>query len=194
LDVLADQLRQCAADRAHFYPGSHDACPWCRYTPPPARQPPPAPALPAEAPRPAPARPRLPRRSAYRAVTKRYRAATALAAAGLPARGGLLPAAARGSPPPPRAVHQSGQAGPRLLGGTGLGTEAVAFSPNGAMIATGDRNGHAYLWDAATGQRTAAPANFANRPAPPTPTPPPAPSAPTAGRPPAGATTPTPPP
>jgi len=165
LDVLADQLRQCAADRAHFYPGSHDACPWCRYTPPPARQPPPAPALPAEAPRPAPTRPRLPRRSAYRAVTKRYRAATAIAAVVLLALGGLLTAATLGSPPRPRAVHQSDQAGPRLLGGTGPGTEAVAFSPNGAMIATGDRNGHAYLWDAATGQRTAALANFASRPA-----------------------------
>jgi DNA-binding helix-hairpin-helix protein with protein kinase domain len=39
LDGLAGQLRQCAADRAHFFPGSHDTCPWCRYAPPPARRP-----------------------------------------------------------------------------------------------------------------------------------------------------------
>src|SRR5262249_47973571 len=36
LDGLASELRQCTADRMHFYPRSHDACPWCRYIPPPA--------------------------------------------------------------------------------------------------------------------------------------------------------------
>src|SRR6516225_7429864 len=166
LDVLAGQLRQCAANLAHFYPASHDACPWCCYTPPPVRTPPPAPAHPAGTTRPAPPRPRLPRRSAYRAVSKRYRPATVIAAVVLLALGGLLTAATLGSPPPPHVVHKTG---PRLLAGASLGTQAVTFSPNGAMIATGDINGHAYLWDAATGQRIAALANFASRPATPIP-------------------------
>jgi WD40 repeat protein len=34
--------------------------------------------------------------------------------------------------------------------------QAVAFSPNGDTVATGDTDGLAYLWDAATGTRTAA--------------------------------------
>jgi len=167
LDGLAGQLRQCAADGAHFYPRSHDACPWCRYTPPPARRPPAAqPPRPAIQARPAPPRKRLPRRSAYRAVVKRDRYAIVIAAVVLLALGGLLTAATLAGPPVPnavnlpRAVHG---AGPRLLAGASLGTAAVAFSPNGAMVATGDINGHAYLWDTATGQRTATLANFGSR-------------------------------
>ena len=167
LDGLAGQLRRCAADGAHFYPRSHDACPWCRYTPPPARRPPPAqPPRPAIQARPAPPRKRLPRRSAYRAVVKRDRYAIVIAAVVLLALGGLLTAATLAGPPVPnavnlpRAVHG---AGPRLLAGASLGTAAVAFSPNGAMVATGDINGHAYLWDTATGQRTATLANFGSR-------------------------------
>jgi hypothetical protein len=167
LDGLAGQLRQCAADGAHFCPRSHDACPWCRYTPPPARRPPPAqPPRPAIQARPAPPRKRLPRRSAYRAVVKRDRYAIVIAAVVLLALGGLLTAATLASPPAPRAVNlprAAHGAGPRLLSGAGLGTAAVAFSPNGAMVATGDINGHAYLWDTATGERTASLANFASR-------------------------------
>jgi hypothetical protein len=166
LNGLADQLRQCAADRAHFYPRSHDTCPWCRYTPPPARRPPPAqPPRPAIQARPAPPRKRLPRRSAYRAVAKRDRYAIVIAAVVLLALGGLLTAATLAGPPAPRAVNLPRAvhgAGPRLLAGAGLGTAAVAFSPNGAMVATGDINGHAYLWDTATGQRTATLGNFAS--------------------------------
>jgi len=169
LDGLAGQLRQCAADAAHFYPRSHDACPWCRYTPPPARRPPPAqPPRPAIQARPAPPRKRLPRRSAYRAVVKRDRYAIVIAAVVLLALGGLLTAATLASPPAPRAVNLPRAvhgAGPRLLSGASLGTAAVAFSPNGAMVATGDINGHAYLWDTATGERTATLATFATRPA-----------------------------
>ncbi len=178
LDGLAGQLRQCAANRAHFYPGSHDACPWCRYTPPPARPPPPAPARPAGEARPVPRRPRLPRRSRYRATTKRHRSATLVAGVVLVALGSLLAAGtlAGGSPPraaappssfPPRAAAPP--SGPRLLAGAGLGTKAVAFSPSGGMLATGDINGRAYLWDTATGQRTATLTNFASRPATPIP-------------------------
>src|SRR5215472_3702821 len=185
LDGLAGQLRQCAANRAHFHPASHDGCPWCRYTPPPARRPPPAaPPRPPVTARPAPPRPRLPRRSAYRAVSRRDRYATVIAAVVLLALGGLLTAATlagaplprvlqRAGAPPPRVVQRAGapppgalhRPGPRLLAGTSLGTAAVTFSPNGAMIATGDINGHAYLWDTATGQRLATLANFASRPA-----------------------------
>jgi hypothetical protein len=168
LDGLAGQLRQCAADRAHFYPGGHDACPWCRYTPPPAWRPPPAqPPRPAIQARPAPPRGRLPRRSAYRAVAKRDRYAIVIAAVVLLALGGLLTAATLVGPHVPRAVSLPRAvhgAGPRLLAGAGLGTAAVAFSPNGAMVATGDVNGQAYLWDTATGERTATLANFASRP------------------------------
>src|SRR5690348_7174908 len=167
LDGLAGQLRQCAANGAHFYPRSHDACPWCRYTPPPAWRPPPAqPPRPAIQARPAPPRKRLPRRSAYRAVAKRDRYAIVIAAVVLLALGGLLTAATLAGPRVPRAanlprsVHATG---PRLLAGASLGTAAVAFSPGGAMLATGDINGHAYLWDTATGQRTATLANFTSR-------------------------------
>src|SRR5262249_57961504 len=128
----AATLRRGGADRALFYPGSHAARPGRRSPPPPARQPPPAPALPAEAPRPAPARPRLPRRSAYRAVTKRYRAATVIAAVVLLAPGGLLTAATLGSPPPPRAVHQSDHARPRPLRGAGPRPPAAARRPHPA--------------------------------------------------------------
>ena len=167
LDGLAGQLRQCAANGAHFYPGSHDTCPWCRYTPPPAWRPPPAqPPRPAIQVRPAPPRKRLPRRSAYRAVAKRDRYAIVIAAVVLLALGGLLTAATLAGPRVPRAanlprsVHATG---PRLLAGASLGTAAVAFSPGGAMLATGDINGHAYLWDTATGQRTATLANFTSR-------------------------------
>src|SRR5215470_10332740 len=169
LNGLAGQLRQCAADRAHFYPRSHDTCPWCRYTPPPVRRPPPAqPPRPAIQARPAPPRGRLPRRSAYRAVTKRDRYAIVIAAAVLLGLGGLLTAATLAGPSAPRAVNLPRAvhgAGPRLLAGASLGTAAVTFSPNGAMVATGDIDGHAYLWDTATGRRTATLANFAGRPA-----------------------------
>jgi hypothetical protein len=180
LDGLSGRLRQCAARQAHFYPRSHDTCPWCRYIPPPAPRRPPAaePPRPAIQARPAPPRPRVPRRSAYRAVTKRDRYAIVIAAVVLLALGGLLTAATLAGAPPPRAGHRAGggqpgaqllpavhQAGPRLLAGASLGTGAVTFSPSGAMVATGDINGHAYLWDAATGQRIAALANFASRPA-----------------------------
>src|SRR5262249_4683297 len=154
-------------------PASHDTCPWCRHTPLPARRPPPAePPRPAIQARPAPPRPRLPRRSAYRAVIKRDRYAIVIAVVVLLALGGLLTAATLAGGPPPRAVHRAGGvvhragqvhgAGPRLLAGASLGTQAVTFSPNGAMVATGDTNGHAYLWDTASGQRIAALANFAS--------------------------------
>src|SRR5215471_14437994 len=168
LDGLAGQLRQCPANRAHFSPLSHDACPWCRYTPPPARRQRPAePPRPAIQARPAPPRKRLPRRSAYRAVAKRDRYAMVIAAAVLLALGGLLAAAKLAGTPLPRAVNRAGpglrQTGPRLLAGASLGTAAVTFSPDGALVATGDINGHAYLWDTATGQRTATLANFSSR-------------------------------
>jgi hypothetical protein len=167
LDGLAGQLHQCAANRAHFYPGGHAACPWCRYTPPPDRRPlPPPPARPAGPPRPAPPRPRLPRRSAYRAASKRYHLATVAAGVILLALGGLLTAATLASPPPLRVVHQ---ASPRLLTLASPGTEAVTFSSDGATVATGNSNGHAYLWDTATGQRTATLANFASQPGTPIP-------------------------
>ena len=179
LDGLASQLRQCAANRAHFFPVSHDACPWCRYTPPPARRPPPAqPPRPAVTTRPAPPRPRLPRRSRYRAVTKRDRYATVIAAVVLLALGGLLTAATLTGGPTPRAGHPAStgqpgsaplpvghQAGPRLLARASLGTAAVTFSPDGAMVATGDVNGHAYLWDTGSGQRIANLPNFVSGPA-----------------------------
>jgi hypothetical protein len=168
LDELAGQLRPCAMGRGHFYPRSHDACPWCRYTPPPARRPPPVELpRPAIQPRPAPPRGRLPRRSAYRVVTKRDRYAIVIAALVLLALGGLLAAAKLAGTPLPNGVNRAGpvahQTGPRLLAGASLGTAAVTFSPDGALVATGDIDGHAYLWDAATGQRTATLANFASR-------------------------------
>jgi hypothetical protein len=171
LSGLAAQLRQCPANRAHFYPGSHDACPWCRYTPPPAWRPPPAPVRPVVEARPAPPRPRLSRRSRYRATTKRYRYATLGAGVVLVALGSVLAAATLAGGPPPRAAPARGSparaappSGPRLLTGAGLGTKAVAFSPGGEMLATGDINGRAYLWDTASGQRTATLNNFGSRP------------------------------
>jgi Anaphase-promoting complex subunit 4 WD40 domain len=173
LNELAAQLRQCPVNPAHFYPGSHDACPWCRYTPPPAWRPPPAPARPAVEARPPPARPRLPRRSRYRATTKRYRYATLGAGAVLVALGSVLAAATLAGGPPPRAAAPPGgspargaavSSDPRLLTGAGLGTKAVAFSPSGGTLATGDINGRAYLWDTASGQRTATLTNFGRQP------------------------------
>jgi len=166
LDGLASELCQCTADRMHFYPRSHDACPWCRYIPPPARQPP-APAHPAAEARPAPPRPRLPRRSRYRAATRRYRSATLVAAVVLLVLGSLLAAATLTGGSPPRAAARP--AGPRPLAGNSLGTEAVAFSPGGKLLATGNINGKAYLWDTATGQHTATLTNYAGRSAAPIP-------------------------
>ena len=56
------------------------------------------------------------------------------------------------------------RAGPRLLAGASLGTAAVTFSPDGAIVATGDVNGRAYLWDTGSGQRIATLPNFASGP------------------------------
>jgi WD40 repeat protein len=39
--------------------------------------------------------------------------------------------------------------------GSNNGVSSVAFSRNGKLLATGDQNGNAYLWDVATGSRIA---------------------------------------
>jgi WD40 repeat protein len=39
--------------------------------------------------------------------------------------------------------------------GSSNGVSSVAFSRNGKILATGDQNGNAYLWDVATGSRLA---------------------------------------
>jgi hypothetical protein len=142
LDTLAGQLRRCAADPAHFYPAGQDACPWCAYTPP-------TPIAVTDAPRISDARPPPPPAPVVRRTGRRL---AALAAAVVIVITGITIGVHAASSARPVSSH--GPRPTRTLG-EGFGVEAVAFSPDGKSLATGEIAG-TVLWNAATWRGTTA--------------------------------------
>lgn len=163
LEELDGHLQQCAVNQAHVYPGGQQACPWCEHSSRVAaamlvhirRRPTGADASGTAAPRTGtsatgtpgtgssagtrsgtrvPGTPSLRRRRRRRGIIAGGVAILALA--------GVLTGLALRSSGPPFALADPG----------GQDFSAVAYSPSGGTLATGDSDGSIYLWSPGSGK------------------------------------------